>query len=267
MVVQQDCRSFILGLSLAVWMPLGAAQAQEPPAPYKPPNLNPTQIPSAFVAEWGNYFVSTSLYGYEDGFGNGSFTTDSSVNVGFGLGSARRSVAVELDFNQESLANSRNGGTVDVRLGRELVGTNRFTLHLGGGWLGVASYGNWPKPGGSPYGVLTAAWPLRPNDPTFRQTLQINLGGGSGRFQRIDAVNLVSDGVIASVGVELTSNLGLSTGWAGKGLNATLSYVPLRAMPLYLSLSGANLSNVDGTGRAVALSLSWGGSFRTATFP
>lgn len=235
--------------------------------PYKPPNLNPTQIPTAYVAEWGNYFLSSSLYGYEDGGARGALTTDGSVNVGVGFGNARRLLAVEVDFNQESLANSRNGGSVDVRVGRQLVANDRFALQLGGGWLGAASYGSWPRPGGSPYGVITAAWPLRPHAWPFRQTLQVNLGGGSGRFQRIDGANLISDGVIASVGMELTSNLGISAGWAGKGLNASISYVPIRATPLYLSLSGANLTSLDGSGRAVAVSVSWGGSFRTATFP
>ena len=246
-----------------------AAAAEPGRAPYQPPNLNPTQIPSALVAEWGNYFVSASAYAYDNGSGNGrqTYSVDGSVNVGVGFGSARHAVAVELDYNQESVANVANGGSLDVRLGRELISTDTFNLHLGGGWLGVASFGPWPKPGGSPYGVLTAAWPLRPRESQFRQTMQVNLGAGSGRFQRIDAVNLISDGVLASVGVELTPNLGISTGWAGKGVNASLSYVPLRATPLYLSLSGANLTNVDGTGRAVALSLSWGGTFRTVVFP
>ena len=164
-------------------------------------------------------------------------------------------------------ANTNNGGSLDVRLGRQLIRSDNFALQLGAGWLGVASYGSWPNAGGSPYGVLTAAWPLRPNDPQFRQTMQVNLGGGGGRFQRLDAVDLVSSGLIASVGVELTSNLGISTGWAGRGLNASISYVPLRASPLYLTLSGANITNVDSTGRAVAFSVTWGGSFRTATFP
>jgi hypothetical protein len=235
--------------------------------PYKSPNLNPTQIPSAYAAEWGDYYVSSSIYSYEDNNRNGSLTTDGLVSVGIGFGDSRRFLALEVDLNQESLANTNNGGSLDVRLGRQLIRSDTFALQLGAGWLGVASYGNWPKPGGSPYGVLTAAWPLRPNDPKFRQTMQVNLGGGGGRFQRLDAVDLNSSGLIASVGVELTPNLGISTGWAGRGLNASISYVPLRATPLYLSLSGANITNVDSTGRSVALSVTWGGSFRTASFP
>jgi hypothetical protein len=263
------------GLRLPILIGFGSAfvvhalclGAKAAPAPYKPPNLNPTQIPSAYVAEWGNYFLSTSIYAYQSEGSGSPYTTDSSVSIGVGFGNSRRLLAVELDLNQASLANSSNGGSLDIRLGRQLVANDRFALQLGGGWLGVASYGSWSQPGGSPYGVITAAWPLRPNNYEFRQVLQVNLGGGSGRFQNIDSVDLVSDGAIASVGVELTPNLGLSVGWVGKGINTTLSYVPLRATPLYLSLSGANLTNMGGTGRAVALSLSWGGSFRTATFP
>lgn len=236
-------------------------------SPYKSPNLNPTQIPSAYVAEWGDYYVAASFYGYENGKDGSGLTPDGWLGVGVGLGSSRRLVALEVDFNVESLANTNNGGSMDVRLGRELINSHTFSLHLGGGWLGVASYGNWPQKGGSPYGVLTAAWPLRPNNPDFRQIMQVNLGGGGGRFQRLDAVDLDSSGLIASVGVELAPNLGISAGWAGRGLNTTLSYVPLRGTPLYLSVSGANITNVDGKGRAVALAITWGGSFRTASFP
>jgi hypothetical protein len=266
--------AIVLAWLAPVWSPVPVAAqttqspeqpAQQAPLPYKPPNLNPTGIPSAFIAEWGNYYVATSMYGYDNGETGTSI--DGWLGAGVGLGNARRFVAMEIDFNLESLSDTDNGGSLDVRFARQLLSTNSFALQIGAGWLGIASYGDWPKPGGSVYGVLTAAMPLRPNDPTFRQTLQVNLGGGDGRFERVDAVELLSSGVFASVGVELIPNLGLSVGWAGKGLNSSLSYVPLRGLPLYLGLSGSNLTNIDQTGRAVALTLSWGGSFRTATFP
>ena len=266
--------AIVLAWLAPVWPPAPVAAqttqspeqpAEQAPLPYKPPNLNPTGIPSAFIAEWGNYYVATSMYGYDNGETGTSI--DGWLGAGVGLGNARRFVAMEIDFNLESLSDTDNGGSLDVRFARQLLSTNSFALQIGAGWLGIASYGDWPKPGGSVYGVLTAAMPLRPNDPTFRQTLQVNLGGGDGRFQRVDAVELLSSGVFASVGVELIPNLGLSVGWAGKGLNSSLSYVPLRGLPLYLGLSGSNLTNIDQTGRAVAFTLSWGGSFRTATFP
>ncbi|MFM9088425.1 MAG: hypothetical protein ACKOPT_09830 [Cyanobium sp.] len=94
----------------------------------------------------------------------------------------------------------------------------------------------------------------------------MNLGGGDGRFQRLDAVDLLSRGLLASIGIELSPNIGLSAGWAGKGLNSTLSIVPMRGVPLYFGLTGTTLTNIDQTGRAMAFTLSWGSSFRTANF-
>jgi hypothetical protein len=104
-----------------------------------------------------------------------------------------------------------------------LIGTHNFVLQLGAGWRGVASYWTWPDEDASPYGVITAARALTPDDPVFRHTLQINPGGVDGRFQRLDAVDLPSSGVIASLAMELATNLGISAGWAGRGLNASLS--------------------------------------------
>lgn len=233
--------------------------------PYSPPNLTPTQIPTAFLAEWGNYFVSGSVYGF-DNVNPSNWVTDGCVNVGMGFGNARRAVAVEVDYNQESVSGRESGGSFDVRIGRDLINNSTFRLAISGGWLAAAAYGDVQAKGDSPYGVITAAWPLRPNDPNFRQTLQLNAGGGGGRFQRIDTPNLVSDGVFASAGVELAPNLGISAGWAGRGLNAGLSLAPVKGLPLWTTVSGVNLTNTDNAGRAAVFSVTWGGTFRTATF-
>ncbi len=257
----------LAGLALA--SPAAPAQPSEkasPRQPFDPPILSPTQVPSAFIAQWGDFYAASAVFAYENSNRQGATTWDGGIYVGGGLGSMERSIAVELDFNLESLADQDNGGSFDVRVARQLIKRKNFSLVAGGGWLAVASYGNWPVEGGSPYGVFTAAWPLQPNHPSFWRVMQINLGGGKGRFQRIDATDLSSQGFFGSVGVELTPNLGISLGWAGKGLNSSLSLVPLRGTPIYVSLSGTNLTNVDNTGRAGVLAVSWGGKFRTANF-
>jgi hypothetical protein len=233
--------------------------------PYSPPNLTPTQIPTAFLAEWGNYFVSGSVYGF-DNVNPSQWVTDGCINLGVGIGNARKAVAVEFDYNQDSVSGRESGGSFDVRVGRDLINTSTFRLAVSGGWLAVASYGDVQTKGDSPYGVITAALPLRPNDPSFRQTLQLNVGGGGGRFQRIDSPNLVSDGVFASAGVEVAPNLGISAGWAGRGLNAGISLAPVKGIPLWTTVSGVNLTNTDNAGRAAVFSVTWGGTFRTATF-
>jgi hypothetical protein len=241
-----------------------AAQASEPPR-YSAPSLTPTQMPTALTAEWGNYFVSTSLYGY-DQVGAAEPFVDGCLNLGVGFGNPRTAIAVEVDYNLESYRGLPDGGSVDVRVGRSLADQPRFKAAISAGWLRAATYGQLSREPSSPYGVLTLAWPLRPNDPGFRQTLQLNVGGGGGRFQRIDQAGLSSQGLIASVGVELAPNVGLSAGWVGRGINASLSVVPVRGMPLFVTLSGVNLDNSGNVGRAAVLSLTWGGSFRTATF-
>lgn len=254
-------RPVLLSLFALLFATPVSAQKEQP---YKPPNLNPSGVPSGFVAEWGDYYLAAAVYAYENGIEG--MSTDGWLGVGMGFGDSRRLLAVEIDLNLESLADFDHGGSLDVRLGRQLIRSDTFALQLGAGWLGIASYGTWPRQGGSKYGIITAAIPLRPQDSAFRQTLQVNLGGGDGRFQRLDALDLLSTGLLASIGVELTPNIGLSAGWAGRGLNSTLSVVPIRGAPLYLGVSCTNLTNVDETGRAVAFTLSWGSSFRTANF-
>jgi hypothetical protein len=222
-------------------------------------------MPTAFTAEWGNYFLSTSLYGYEQ-WQRSDWFLDGCLNIGAGFGNPRRAIAVEVDYNLESYRGVPEGGSVDVRIGRSIVDHSRFKAAVSAGWYRIATYGQLSQEPSSPYGVATLAWPLRPNDPSFRQTLQLNVGAGSGRFQRIDQGWLPSQGVVASLGVELAPNVGISAGWVGRGVNATLSVVPARGVPLFVNLSGVNLDNSANAGRAAVLSLTWGGSFRTATF-
>jgi len=251
----------LLMIHLATAQSVNAAELP----PYSAPSVTPTQMPTAFTAEWGNYFISTSSYAYEQWQRNDLFV-DGCLNLGVGIGNPRTAVAVEIDYNIESFRGVPDGGSVDVRVGRSVVNHSRFKAAVGGGLLRAFTHGQLSKEPKSAYGVLTMAWPLRPNDASFRQTLQMNLGAGSGRFQRIDQGWLPSQGVVASLGLELAPNVGLSAGWVGRGVNATLSVVPARGVPLFVSLSGVNLDNSGDAGRAAVLSLTWGGSFRTATF-
>lgn len=263
-LARQDPTEWILWLLLTPLATVQSVRAAELP-PYSAPSVTPTQMPTAFTAEWGNYFVSTSSYAYEQWQRNDLFL-DGCLNLGVGIGNPRTAIAVEVDYNLESFRGIPEGGSVDFRVGRSIVNQSRFKAAVGAGLLRAVTYGELSKEPKSAYGVLTLAWPLRPNDASFRQTLQVNLGAGSGRFQRIDQGWLPSQGVVASLGVELAPNIGLSAGWVGRGVNATLSVVPARGVPLFVSLSGVNLDNSGGAGRAAVLSLTWGGSFRTATF-
>ena len=258
------CHFLTIVVTSGSWVVL-APKAIANPGAQQPPSLTPSQIPSGFTAEWGNYFVSGSVYGYER-YQSRQWTTDGCLNAGVGFGNPRQAVSLELDYNQESLAGDPAGGSVDIRLGRTLVNNRHLQMGLSAGWLAAASYGDVSMKGNSPYGAITAAWPLQPQNPEFRQTMQVTLGGGAGRFQRIDGPSQVGNGVFASVGVEVSPILGLSVGWAGRGINAGISLVPSRQTPITITLSGINLANTDNGGRAAALTMTWGGNFRTARF-
>jgi len=262
--VRQHPPEWLLILALLPWNLTRPALAADPP-PYSAPSVTPTLMPTALTAEWGNYYVSTSTYGYEQ-WQRSDWFVDGCLNIGAGIGNPRRAIAVEVDYNLESYRGVPDGGSFDIRVGRSIVDHSRFKAAVGAGWFRVATYGQLSKEPSSPYGVVTLAWPLRPNDASFRQTLQVDLGAGGGRFQRLDQGWLPSQGLVASIGMELAPNIGVSAGWVGRGVNATLSVVPARGIPLFVNLSGVNLDNSGDVGRAAVLSLTWGGSFRTATF-
>ncbi len=96
--------------------------------------------------------------------------------------------------------------------------------------------------------------------------LQFNLGVGGRRFQTPDSLEWFDRGGFASVGLEVADNVGLSLGWSGRGLNTTLNLVPLRGVPLAIGASATNITNHLDHGRAAVLSITWGGSFQTASF-
>ena len=178
------------------------------------------------------------------------------------LADAAKAFALELDLNIASINNFGANGTFDAKLGRLLVNRSNFRLGASVGVVNIAKWGDDPKADANPFGVLTVAWPLQPNNSTFKQTLQLSAGAGGETFgnQGEDA------GGFASVGVELLPNLGISAGWSGRGANAGLSLVPFKRTPLTISVVAADIFDQSANGPVGVLSISWGGNFRTAQF-
>lgn len=226
-------------------------------ASYSAPSLSPG-VPSAFIAGWGDYFVGVS--GATEGRLRDN--VDGSLNFGVGLGDAAKAVALELGLNIASINNFGANGTFDAKLARLLVNRSSFRLGASVGVVNIAEWGDDPKADANPYGVLTAAWPLQPNNSSFKQTLQISAGAGGETFgfQDEDA------GGFASVGVELLPNLGVSAGWSGRGANAGISLVPFKRTPLTISVVAADVFDQTANGPIGVISISWGSNFRTAQF-
>lgn len=229
--------------------------------PWPSPSLNPG-VPSAFVANWGDVFVAGSAATQ----GNERPDADGSWVAGFGLGDASRAIALELSGGCGSVKNFCSNGSFGARVSRLLINQPRARLALAGGWQNGVQWGNEGRQDNVYSATLTYAIPLRPGT-SFPQTFQINAGVGNSSFAPyVDTGSESQVGGFGSVGVELTPALGVSAGWSGRGVNAQLSYSPLRDVPISLNLLGADLLNQTPAGTVGVLTIGWGTNFTTPAF-
>ncbi|MFS6828197.1 hypothetical protein [Cyanobium sp. ATX-6F1] len=221
-------------------------------------------MPTAYIANWGDYFIGLS------GATPGNLRAgrlDGAMNMGLGLGDAYRLVAVELNWNIGSVKNFNFNGGFDLSVSRMLVSEPRLQVLAAGGTQGLYQYGNEAKPSSNLYGVITMATPLRTPNPYFNQVLQWSVGVGGNNFAALDEnFEGATTAFFTALGLEITSNVGLSLGYSGRGTNLNLSYTPLRDLPFTVNVLAADVFNQSPFGRVGVLSVSWGDTFRTGLF-
>ncbi len=231
--------------------------------PWPSPNLNPG-VPSAFIANWGDVYIT----GVAATAGEQRSAADGSWVGGFGLGDATKAVAIEVNGGCGSFKQFCSNGGLGFRIGRVLIKKPTGWLALAGGWQNAVQWGNEGNQDNIYSAGLSYAFPLRPINSGFGQTLQINAGIGNTSFAPYSATNSEDQiGGFASIGVELSPAVGVSAGWSGRGANAQLSYTPFRNTPLTLSLLGADLFNQNPAGAVAVFSVSWGTNYLTPNFP
>lgn len=257
--------------------PLSAPPSPLPP-PFPSPSLNASGIESAFAANQGDYYVYAALYGYDSTQltvtrlvdGTPFFRqdpvriVDGGGGVGLGLGSSSKAVAVQLGYNLSSFKRIDSGGSIDVKVSRDLIVSNELRMSFAGGVQAVYGYGDQGNTESTPYTVLTAAFPVQFEGS--RRTLQVNAGYGGGKFKTADSPSILEKGVFGSVGLEVADNVGVSLGWVGRGVNGTLSVSPFRGTPLTINISANNIFDYRDLGRVGVIGVTWGGSFQTASF-
>jgi hypothetical protein len=264
--------SFAVSLLIGVSMPAGKLRADPLP------NLNPSGVETAFSANQGDYYAYAIWYGYdtnvrekihlEDGTSFSrkklDWVLDGGAGLGFGLGSSSRFLSLQVGYNYNSFRNVDRGGSIDLKLSRDLVLTEKLRLSMAAGVQGAYSHGEGSEERSSPFAVMTLALPVRFEGSS--RTLQINAGYGGGKFRGVGSPSLLEQGVFGSLGLEVSDHVGLSVGWAGRGVNSTLSIAPFQGTPLYVGVSANNIFNYDSLGRVAVIGVTWGGSFRTAAF-
>ena len=231
--------------------------------PWPSPNLNPG-VPSAFIANWGDAYIT----GVAATAGEQRPDADGSWVGGFGLGDATKAVALEVNGGCGSFKQFCSNGGLGFRVGRVLIQRPTGLLALAGSWQNAVQWGNEGDQDNIYSAGLSYAFPLRPIQSGFGQTLQINAGVGNSSFAPYSAINSEDQiGGFASIGVELSPAVGLSAGWSGRGANAQMSYTPFGNTPLTFTLLGADLFNQNPAGAVAVFSVSWGANYLTPNFP
>ncbi|MEH1958331.1 MAG: hypothetical protein V7L05_00190 [Nostoc sp.] len=212
-------------------------------------------IPSAFGANWGDFFVGASGGTRRDRNGNGGL--DGSISAGFGLGDSQKSIGLEVAFNEGSIKNFGDNGTFDLKAHRVLYAGSTNQIAAAVGWNTFAQYGNEGVADSSVYGEVTNVSLLQPNNPENQMPLALSVGVGGGNFRSgNDDV-----GVFGGVGLQVYPQVGIGASWSGVALNAGVSFVPVQTIPLTIVLEGLDLTDRTDGGSAVLLSVSYGFNF------
>ncbi|MDF5735515.1 MULTISPECIES: hypothetical protein [unclassified Nostoc] len=212
-------------------------------------------IPSAFGANWGDFFVQASGATRKERNGNGGL--DGSISAGFGLGDSQKSIGLEVAFNEGSIKNFGDNGTFDLKAHRVLSTSTTNQIAAAVGWNTFAQYGNEGVADSSVYGEVTSVSLLQPNSPQNQMPLALTVGVGGGNFR--DGNDDV--GVFGGVGLQVHPQVGIGASWSGVALNAGLSFVPVQTIPLTIQLEGLDLTDRTAGGSAVLLSVSYGFNF------
>lgn len=203
--------------------------------------------PSGFGADYGDAFVGAGFQSrtrYRD-------AVDGGLVAGFGIGSARDLVGLELAVSQFGTVRSCCRGGLSVKVHRLLP---RFSSIA----VGVENAATWghmegqeeaTDAGRSLYAVGSTVLLLRDAVTSPFSTLTLSLGAGNGRFRTED--DILADSVahdnreinaFGSASLRVIEPASVIANWTGQDLVAGVSLVPFRGVPLFVTPAVADLT-------------------------
>ena len=222
-----------------------------------PPSLT-FGIPSAFGANWGDFFIGAS--GATAGNRQPS-EVDGSISTGFGIGDSDKLIGMTFTYNLGSIRDFGSNGTFDLQGHRNVYRDGITTVAIAAGWSAFGQYGNEQITPSTVWGTVTSYSLLQPDDPVNKLPLLLSLGVGGGYYRQDPA----STGVFGGVGLQVAPQLGVGLQWSGVGLNLGLSFVPVPTIPLTIVATGADLTNNSPGGTVFVLSVNYGFNFLPPT--
>ena len=190
--------------------------------------------PVAYGADWGQLFAGVG--GQTLATGSGTDNLDGSMLVGMGFGDSQVTAGLELSANVISITDDFGAdGSFNAKMHRALPGRASIAM----GVEETQGWGQAEKTDPSIYAVYTQAIDLVPQSPRRPVPLVFNIGVGDERF--VDPGDS-GVGLFASVSVHPHRQLALIADYTGRDLNAAVSLVPFRRMPVVLTLGAINLT-------------------------
>lgn len=201
-------------------------------------------IPTGFGADFGDVFLGGGLQArtrYSEKMDGGGV-------IGLGLGSARRSVGVEIAVAQFGTLRSCCRGGASFKVHRMLPGASSIAVGwenaVGWGQLAGATDGPFTDAGTSVYAVASKLVPLSSDPGAPFGSLVATVGVGTGRFRSenaiLDSINTV--GVFGGLAMRIAPPASIMASWTGQDLNAGLSLTPIRRFPVVLSIGAADVT-------------------------
>jgi hypothetical protein len=218
-----------------------------------PPSLS-FGIPSAFGANWGDFFIGVS--GATAGSARDG-QVDGSISTGFGIGDANKLIGMTFTYNLGSIQNFGSNGTFDLQGHRNIYQDDTTSVAIAAGWSAFGQYGNEGIIPSTVWGAVTSYSLLQPDNPVNQLPLLLSFGVGGGYYRQDPA----STGVFGGIGLQVAPQLGVGLAWSGVGLNLGLSFVPVPTIPLTIVATGADLTDNSPGGTRFILSVNYGFNF------
>lgn len=197
--------------------------------------------PVAFGAAWGDLYAGIGGQTLPEENANGQ-DVDGSLALGFGLGNASKSIGLDTTIGVISLEDEfAEDGNVSFKLHAALPNQSAFAI----GIENTARWGAGENGQSSIYAVYSKLW-----GPTLfgkKRPLATSVGVGSQRFVDVDdAGNKEGLGVFASTALQVNRRVSTILDWTGVDLNAGVSVVPFRTLPVTLTVGAINLTENNG---------------------
>ncbi|WP_417040788.1 hypothetical protein [Cylindrospermopsis raciborskii] len=219
-------------------------------------------IPSGFGTNWGDlYFAIAGATANRV-----RREIDGGASVALGFGNARDILGLELSYSLLSIRKFGRNGSFNAKVHRIVYSNPNTYIATAIGWNNFARHGENDRDAGiingqfvgtpsSVYGVVSAYHFLNPKSAN---PVPVNISLGVGEAPLFSNSGL---GIIAGAGIQVTPNIGVSTGWSGKGLNLGVSYLPVRTLPMSLNVIYGDVFQNTEPGSVLSFSLGYGFDF------